>query len=341
MKASHKPPRGRVKHDLLQDISLLSEYEVTQLARDAESELMAMTVSESTRRLYTGRVRILDGIVANLNTTRKDHGLVPLQWSTDLFIIFMRKLAALDMGRSVAGYLNAMLFVQRSAPHLHGEWAVKEQERLHRLVKGAAYQSGAKRHIAQRGQIDDAMFDALLEYMITTGSPVSLIIAMQVAFLCALRISEVIRLKHEHIVIEADGSVWLDLANKAFKKGNGKPPRVKKPVEESEAMGLLFDARVGKRFGEYLFPRSTWNEEMARRTIKEWAGKSAVDFPVLDKVFIDGPHCLRHGGMKRIQDRVVQAMHDVLISEKGACSARNVKHYARENRRRTKRGRED
>jgi len=80
------------------------------------------------------------------------------------------------------------------------------------------------------------MFDSLLEYMVINGSPVSLIVAMQVAFLCALRISEVIRLKHEHIIIEEDGSVWLDLANKAFKKGSGKPMRVRKPIEESEAM---------------------------------------------------------------------------------------------------------
>jgi len=341
MKAPNKPQRGRIKQNLLLDLSLLSEYEVTQLARDAESDLMAMTVSESTRRLYTGRVRILDDILKNLNATRNVHGLGPLQWSADIFIIFMQKLTALDMGRTVSGYLNALLFIQRSAPQRHGDWAVKEQERLHRLAKGASYQGGAKRHVTVRGQIDDSMFDSLLEYMVLNGSPVSVIVAMQVAFLCALRISEVIRLKHEHIIIEEDGSVWLDLANKAFKKGNGKPPRVRKPIEESEAMGLLFDSRVGKKFGEYLFPRSTWNERMARQTIKEWAGRSKIDFPVLDKVFMDGPHCLRHGGMKRIQDRVVQAMHDVLVSEKGACSARNVQHYARENRKRAKRAREN
>ena len=84
----------------------------------------------------------------------------------------------------------------------------------------------------------------------------SLIIAMQVAFLCALRISEVIRLKHEHIIIEADGSVWLDLPNKAFKKGNAKPPRVKKPVEEIEAMTLLFDSLDWK--GVWRTPLSTF-----------------------------------------------------------------------------------
>jgi len=37
---------------------------------------------------------------------------------------------------------------------------------------------------------------------------------------------------------------------------------------------------------------------------------------------------------------VVQAMHEVLLSEKGACSARNVHNYARENKQRAKRGRE-
>jgi len=340
MKAANKPRKGKVQRDVLNDVSLLSMAQIEEMARGAESELMGMTVSDGTRGLYRGRWNILQDILQELNCMRRANAMDPVEWSTALFILFMRRLAALDMGRSVAGYLNAVLFMQRSDACAYGSWATKDQEKLHRLTKGASYQGGARRHVTVRGQIDDAMFDSLLDFLIGGGHPVSLIIAMQVAFLCALRISEVIRLKHEHIIIEADGSVWLDLPNKAFKKGNGKPPRVKKPVEEIEAMTLLFDSRIGKGFGDFLFPRSSWNEKMARDTIKAWANKSNVDFPVLDNVFIDGPHCLRHGGMKRIQDRVVQAMQDVLAAEKGACSARNVQHYARENRVRAKRRRE-
>jgi len=340
MRAANKTRKGKVRHDVLDDISLLSVSHINELARDAESELMAMTVSDGTRRLYTGRWNILQGVLQNLNRLRLAHSMNPVEWSTDLFIIFIRRLTTLDMGRSVAGYLNAVLFMQRSDSTANGNWALKDQEKLHRLAKGASDQSGARRHVTVRGQIDDAMFDSLLEFLIVGGHPVSLVVAMQVAFLCALRISELIRLKHEHVIIESDGSVWLDLPNKAFKKGNGKPPRVKKPVEEIEAMALLFDSRIGKGFGDFLFPRASWNEKMARDVIKAWANISNVDFPVLDIVFIDGPHCLRHDGMKRIQDRVVQALQDVLTAERGACSTRNVKHYARENRVRAKRGRE-
>jgi len=339
-RSAHKRQRQKVSKEVLGHLAGLTDEKIEACARLAESELMAMTVSEGTYRLYTGRWNILNDILAALNEKRRLKPLPPVRWSTDLFIIFIRQLAELDMGRTAMGYFNACIFMQR-ADSTNGDWAIKDAERVHRLLKGASYQKGKSRHIAQRGQIDDAMFDSLLEWLIEGEFNASLIVAFQVMFLCALRISEIVKLKFEQVIVEKDGSVWLDLPNKAFKKGTNKPPRVRKPVEEPEALALLFTAKAGKKVGDFLFPPTTWNERFARDCIHAWAVCAEVEFPVLDKVFMDGPHCLRHGGMKRIEERVVQAVHDVLLAEKGACSAQNVRRYARSNRTRAaKRSRE-
>lgn len=336
---SVKPRRGKVAKSHLSHLAEVPKADLAALALQAEKELHEMTVTAGTSTLYHGRVGILEGVLIHLNERRRDLGMPAeemLTWNTELFVLFCRRLVEVDMSLSGAGYLNAVIFVQRGGEF--GSWALIDHERLRRLIKGGVYQGGKRRVLAVRGQMDEAMFDSFIEFLISSGRPASLVLAMQAAYFMALRISEVIRLLFEHVRYgTGDDGAWLDLPNKAYKAGNGKPPRVQKANESPEAMIVIFSAAAGKKMGDYVFPRSEWNEKAARDSIKDWAEKHRVEFPVLDSVFMDGPHVARHGGMARILERVKGLMEESLLAGIGACSSGNVRRYATTNGVRAKR----
>ena len=336
---SAKPRRGKVSTSHLAHLAVVHRADLGALARQAAKELHEMTVTAGTSALYHGRVGVLEGVLIHLNDRRRANGMPPeemLEWDTELFILFCRRLVEVDMAMTGAGYLNAVIFVQRGG--CFGRWALEDHELLRRLIKGGTYQSGRRRLISVRGQMDEAMFDSFIEFLIASGRPPSLVLAMQAAYFMALRISEVIRLLYEHVMYGAEGEgASLDLPNKAYKAGNGKPPRVQKIIDSPEAMIAIFSAAAGKKMGDFVFPRAEWNEKTARDSVKEWAAKHRIEFPVLDSVFMDGPHVARHGGMARIMERVKELMEESLLAGIGACSSRNVHRYATSNAERAKR----
>jgi len=180
------------------------------------------------------------------------------------------------------------------------------------------------------------MFQSFEDWLVETNKPPSMIMAMRLTFGGALRISECIRLKQEHIIITEEYDVVLDLPNKAFKAGNGKPPRVQKTLTEFMAIDAVLTTAQGKKHGDFIFPPSDWNERTVRKAVKDWAEVHAVEFleQGLDNVFIDGVHCLRHGGMAEIKKKVVAAMGRAFQGELGACSAQNVDRYSTPNHQR-------
>jgi len=155
-------------------------------------------------------------------------------------------------------------------------------------------------------------------------------------FGAALRLKELIGLKPEHVIITSEHDVFLNLPNKSYKAGNDKPPRVDKPVTEHRAIDALFIAMEDVPTGEYIFRPTLWNEKALREAVKEWASQHAIEFldKGVDNVFIDGMHCLRHGGMALIKEKVLEAMGKMMKSELGTCSAKNVDNYARPNSKR-------
>lgn len=329
-----RPKNGRVKKTALDHLAAQTPGEVEALAATARAALMAATVTERTKEQYEGRVNLLSEVLNSLNEKRVANGLAEVPWSLKIFTIFLHHMLTAGMGVSAPGYLNAILFVQRSGSF--GTWALEGQDELRRLVKGAVYDGGARRNKARRAQMTFEMFQSFEEWMMDNEKPPSLILAMRLTFGGALRISECLRLRRKDVQISKEHDVILDLPNKAYKAGNGKPPRVQKTLTEFMAIDAVLVASEGKGLEDYIFPPSEWNERTARRAVKDWAEVHAFEFldNGLDNVFIDGVHCLRHGGMALIKDKVVAAMGKAFQGELGACSAQNVDRYAVPNHKR-------
>jgi len=329
-----RPKNCRVRKDALGHLAAETADGVQALAEKAKADLIAATVTEQTRSQYQSRVNLLQKVVDDLNVKRAENHHPPLTWSFSLFTIFLHHMMLTGMGVSAPGYLNAVIFVQRSGSF--GTWALENQTELRHLVKGASYDGGARRSRPRRAQMTLEMFLSFEEWMFSTGKPPSMILAMQLTFGAALRISECVRLKAEDIIITADHDVVLNLPNKAFKAGNGKPPRVEKTLTEAIAVESVLTASHGRKCGEYIFPPSEWNERSVRKAVQEWAALHAFEFldQGLDNIFFDGPHCLRHGGMALIKEKVIAAMGRAFQGELGACSAENVDRYAKPNRKR-------
>ena len=327
-----KPGKGRMTPSHLDHFATLDVEELATMACEAEARLMAMTVTRQTYHLYDLRVRLLDRIMESLNEARLAGGQTRLEWDRTMFVLLLSTMHDTGLARSCTGYLNAILFFQRSG--IWGSWALKEQEHLHRLCKGAVYDYGNARHRTVRGQMDGPMFENFMEWMMETGKPASMILAVRVCFALALRVSELVRLKHEQIVIGTEGDMELDLPNKMFRAKNpSTSPRVRKPVVEWVTVDVLLALRQNKKTGDFLFPPGMWNEKSLRETIKSWAEDHALEFleSGLDNVFFDGPHVLRHGGMAALQEKVVAAMGEAMKQGLGGCSAGNVKFYAKPN----------
>ena len=327
-----KPSKGRMTSSHLDHLATLGADELATMAVEAEARLMEMTVTRQTYHLYDLRVRLLDRILDSLNAARVVAGTEPVAWDRSLFILLLQTMHGTGLARSCTGYLNAILFFQRSG--IWGSWALHEQELLHRLCKGAVYDRGDARHRTVRGQMDGPMFENFIEYMVQERKPASMILAVKVCFSLALRVSELVRLRHEQIIIGVEGDIEIDLPNKMFRAKNPTaPPRIRKPVVEWTTVDILLALRQKKGTGDFLFPPGIWNEKSLRDTIKSWAGEHALQFleSGLDNVFFDGPHVLRHGGMAALQEKVIAAMGDAMKGGLGGCSSGNVNFYARPN----------
>ena len=327
-----KPTKGKMTPCQMDHLATLDVDELATMAVEAEARLMEMTVTRQTYHLYDLRVRLLDRIMESLNSARRRAGKAEVQLDRTLFVLLLSTMHDTGLARSCTGYLNAVLFFQRSG--IWGSWALQEQEHLHKLCKGAVYDHGDARHRTVRGQMDAPMFENFVEYLLAERKPASMVLAVRICFSLALRVSELVRLKHEQVVIDHEGQMELDLPNKMFRgKNPTAPARVRKPVVEWIAVDILLALRRGKKTGEYLFPPGLWNEKSLRDAIKEWAVKHALSFldSGLDNVFFDGPHVLRHGGMAALQEKVIAAMGEAMKGGLGACSAGNVGFYARSN----------
>ena len=84
------------------------------MALSAEADLVALTVTEGTRTLYMSRVRLLEEILDDVSRKRVEAGKKAFVWDERIFIIFLKKMADLKMGYSGSGYLNAILFAQKT-----------------------------------------------------------------------------------------------------------------------------------------------------------------------------------------------------------------------------------
>ena len=115
--------------------------------------------------------------------------------------------------------------------------------------------------------------------------------ALKLAFLGALRINELVGLKHEDIIIDVEVNMLMDLPNKMHRSKNPttQPPWVQKPVLDPTAVEIILAARTAKHHGEYLFPPGIWREKMARDAVKAWAAEHAMEFlGDIANVFLDG-----------------------------------------------------
>ena len=326
------PTKGKLTRTHLDHVADMDEDEIETLAVEAKMDLMKMTVTHQTHRLYDLRVRLLDEILDSLNKKRVELGRNPLEWTLSLFLILLKAMQETGVGKSASGYMSAILFFQRAGTF--GTWALENEVELRNLIKGLKYNSGDRRHVRARGTFTADMFEHFMEWMEEQRYPISLRAALKLAFLMALRINELVGLKHEDIVIDFDGNMLMDLPNKMHRSKNPttQSPRVQKPVLDPTAVEIILAARTGKRLGEYLFPPGIWREKMARDAVKAWAAEHAMEFlGDIANVFLDGPHCLRHGGMARVKERVVQILSETLKAELGGCSAGNVEYYGRSN----------
>ena len=315
----------------LEHLATMDLDELATMAVEAEARLMEMTVTRQTHHLYDLRVRLLDQIMETLNAAREAAGKELVQWDRTMFVLLLSAMHETGLARSCTGYLNAVLFFQRSG--IWGCWALQDQEQLHKLCKGAVYDRGDARHRTVRGQMDEPMYENFVEYLLEERKPPSMVLAVKICFRLALRVSELIRLKHEQIIIDTEGNMDVDLPNKMYRAKNPTAPaRVRKPVTDWATVDILLALRRGKKTGDYLFPPGVWNEKSLRDVIKAWAQAHALEFGEnVDNVFFDGPHVLRHGGMAGLKEKVLAAMGQAMQAGLGGCSTSNVNFYSRPN----------
>ena len=193
----------------LEHLATMDLDELATMAFEAEVRLMEMTVTRQTHHLYDLRVRLLDQIMETLNAARDVAGQERVQWDRTMFVLLLSAMHDTGLARSCTGYLNAVLFFQRSG--IWGSWALQDQEKLHKLCKGAVYDRGDARHRTVRGQMDGPMFENFVEFLLDERKPPSMVLAVKICFKLALRVSELVRLKHEQIVIDAEGNMDIDL----------------------------------------------------------------------------------------------------------------------------------
>ena len=315
----------------LEHLATMDLDELATMAFEAEVRLMEMTVTRQTHHLYDLRVRLLDQIMETLNAARDVAGQERVQWDRTMFVLLLSAMHDTGLARSCTGYLNAVLFFQRSG--IWGSWALQDQEKLHKLCKGAVYDRGDARHRTVRGQMDGPMFENFVEFLLDERKPPSMVLAVKICFKLALRVSELVRLKHEQIVIDAEGNMDIDLPNKMFRARNPTAPaRVRKPVTDWATVDILLSVRRGKKTGDWLFLPGVWNENSLREVIKAWASTHALEFSEnIDNIFFDGPHVLRHGGMAALKEKVLAAMGNAMQAGLGGCSTNNVNFYSRPN----------
>ena len=112
----------------LEHLATMDLDELATMTVEAEARLMERTVTRQTHHLYDLRVRLLDRIMDTLNAAREAAGQEQVQWDRTMFILLLSAMHESGLARSCTGYLNAVLFFQRSG--IWGSWAFQDQEQL-------------------------------------------------------------------------------------------------------------------------------------------------------------------------------------------------------------------
>jgi integrase len=282
----------------------------------AKSQLIGLSIQESTARQYASQLRLLEAfLVARGRRSPDDATPVAIGLTEEEYCAFL--LAAVENGEKIPAQMHSAL---RKQQEILGLCLWAESPSILAAMRGARYRGGENASKSlPRGTLSEDMLQALRTH-IGLHFP-HMLNGVVVQCGCALRISQLITLRSGHVVLDPR-RVWLEEDKRATAKncGTGAAGPHFKEIWDDEAFRILWTLQAATPSGELLFPRAVWTVPQYRAALK--ATCAHLQFPPEFK--FDGSHVLRHAGTAA----AVRVLGPQDLSQHLRMSPAMVKHYS-------------
>jgi len=276
--------------------------------------LIDLSISLATMKQYKERINQIQQYMAC-------NGLVTL--TLDDFLEFLIQRFPKPTFSTLEGYRSAVQHFQRTRQLWCEEEAWSTSWACRRAIAGLTYQGKNKDHIPpirarQRGQVDPDMFSHMISLARQQYRPFAP--AFELSYRVALRPEQVMALQKG---CYTDGFVWVP--DKTANARNHRDPWTKKEVSDETAKFILQALEEKTTQGSYW----TFAIDDFRAIFKKIVDKLQWEqkFPWLK---FDGPHCLRHGGMRHLDNLLADLPEEARL-KKMQISKSVVNRYTRPN----------
>ena len=312
MKRTNIPGRGKV----------YANTEIPdQLPGETRAQMIHMALSTKTQTLYKARIHVFEDFISEMKKLhRPGYECASLRGNEEIFAHFLahlgHKLQA--HSRSTAeGYRCAILHNQRIEKH--AQWAGTRT--CQSIVEGFFFQGKSNYTApATRAQISISMHAQMIAYC-KLHLP-ELTLAVEIGFRVALRPHELMSLKKGSY---CNRKRTVTIPDKRATSRNGLPSTTQKEVFDRKANTILsfLEEEVTEEAPSY-FP---FNIVEFRKLFKQMC--TALNFDLPKDIVLEGPHCLRHGGIAYLSARGITHSQLQVTPE-------TMSHYVRPNHKRTR-----
>lgn len=307
-----------------------ADYEST--GADCQWSLLMRSVSESTLYQYRSRLNTLCRYVRRRRQLPPDAIVDPLSCTKDEFLGFLKSWKDQTMGDPEQTRC-ALLLWQRAAGV---EFPFTEEMGVRKAVEGAAGEPGPDKLVLDEEQqsqyeyfimnCEPEAFGGCRGCRLNMESPVDRAIIVHASrFLkqvpCRLHNMREFRLVDMR---PESGEAYV----KHMKTCKGGPGYVPYDLIAQEIVGVVAESAAG-RFNSFLFP--TCVQKHLTSSLR-----AAGSFYAWEPGLVHTGYCLRHSGMRNRKKKAT-AVVDALLASDSGCSAKNARHYARDNAKRRKR----
>lgn len=286
--------------------------------KETRIQLLNQALSASTQKQYKARISVFhDFITEMINNDNIGYEDATPLGSIDIFAHFLSHMGK-SLGtynRSTAeGYRCAILHYQRTwdLP----PWAASKT--CQSLVEGYSFRGKPQERSFIRAQVTLPMHRDMVEYCITQRPQYT--DAIQLAFRVALRPHELMSLKKGSFSEDT-----LRIPDKRATSKNSMPPTTTKKVFDTYALSILSKLESSTAANTPYFSFTIVHLRIMWRKMITDLGLDSLPGPLQ----LDGPHCLRHGGMAYLLSEGISPQ-DLQVS------IPTLRHYTRPNQKRVR-----